>query len=224
MAAQGNRSFFAMIIAVVAAIAITVVAVLVAMMNRGGTVEVTAPDIAVVDQQTGAIVIGSADHVLETHIDFMCPYCGEFESLWGDDIAQAVDDGSVELHVYPLGFLDAQSKGTNYSTRAANSLYCLADEDPDAILPYMAALYADQPEEGTPGFSDEELLAFAANQGVASSAFQECVTSQAHKDLIGQLNRNVPVNPQTGKRGIPTILLDGERVTYTDGPGVLKTL
>jgi len=224
MANPANRSLFAMIIAVVVAIAVTVVAVLVYMMNRDGTVEVEAPDIAVVDQESGAIVVGSADHVLETYVDFMCPYCGEFESLWGEDIAQAVDDGSVELHVYPLGFLDAQSQGTNYSTRAANSLYCLADEDPDAILPYMASLFADQPAEGTAGLDDEQLLANAADAGVASAAFQECVTSQTHERLIGRLNGNVPVNPQTGKRGIPTILLDGERITYTDGPGVLATL
>jgi hypothetical protein len=50
------------------------------------------------------------------------------------------------------------------------------------------------------------------------------VTAQTHKDLIGQLNGTVPVNPATGRRGIPTVLLDGERIEYTDGPGVLAAL
>jgi protein-disulfide isomerase len=154
----------------------------------------------------------------------MCPYCGEFERSWGSEIAQAVDDGSIELRVYPLGFLDAQSDGTEYSSRAASSLYCLADEDPDAILPYMSALFADQPVEGSPGLSDAELLAHAADVGVSSGSFQDCVTAQTHKDLIGQLNGTVPVNPATGRRGIPTVLLDGERIEYTDGPGVLAAL
>jgi len=224
MANSANKSLFAMIIAVVAVVAVTVVAVLVYLMNRNATVEVEAPDIAVVDQQSGAIVVGSSEHVLETYVDFMCPFCGEFERSWGPSIAEAVEDGSIELHVYPVGFLDPQSDGTDYSSRAASSLYCLADEDPDAVLPYMASLFADQPSEGSPGLSDEELLAHAADAGVSSGSFQECVRAQTHKDLISQLNGTVPVNPATGSRGIPTILLDGERIEYTDGPGVLDSL
>jgi protein-disulfide isomerase len=224
MANPANRSLFAMILAVVVVIAVTAIAVVVYLMNRDAVADVDAPDIAVVDQETGAIVVGSGDHVLETYVDFMCPYCGEFERSWGSEIAQAVDDGSIELRVYPLGFLDAQSDGTEYSSRAASSLYCLADEDPDAILPYMSALFADQPVEGSPGLSDAELLAHAADVGVSSGSFQDCVTAQTHKDLIGQLNGTVPVNPATGRRGIPTVLLDGERIEYTDGPGVLAAL
>jgi len=224
MANQANRSLFAMLIAVGAVVAVTVIAVIVFAMNRGATVEVQAPDIAVVDQQTGAIVVGSADHKLETYVDFMCPYCGDFERSWGADIADAVDDGSVELHIYPLGYLDGQSQGTNYSTRAASSLYCVADEDPAAILPYMTAVFADQPAEGSKGLSDEQLLAHAADAGVSSGSFQECVASQTHADLISQLNGTVPTNPATGRRGIPAVLLDGERVDHTAGPGVLAGL
>ena len=215
-----NRSLLAMLAAVGAVVAVTVVAVFIYLGNRDSTVDVAAPDIAVVDQETGAIVLGSgsADRVLETHIDFMCPFCGDFERSWGAALADAVDDGSVQLRISPVRFLDARSEGTHYSTRAANSLYCLADEDPDAVLPYMASLYADQPEEDTPGYSDAELLAFAADQGVASSSFADCVESQTHKDLIDQLTANVPVNPQTGNRGIPTVILDGERIDWTAGP------
>ena len=222
MSQQSNRSLFAMIIGVVAVLAVTVVAVLVYMMNRDRTVEVQAPDIAVVDQETGAIALGSssADRVLETHIDFMCPFCGEFERSWGAAVADAVDDGSLQLRISPVRFLDAQSKGTEYSSRAAGSLYCLADEDPDAVLPYMAALYADQPEEGEPGFTDDELVGFAADQGVSSSAFKNCVTERPYQDLIEQLTSNVPVNPQSGKRGIPAVTLDGEWVDWTKGPAV----
>jgi len=92
------------------------------------------------------------------------------------------------------------------------------------VVPYMAALYADQPVEGSEGLSDEELLARAADVGVSSSSFQSCVTSQTYADFIAQLNGTVPVNPATGNRGIPAILLDGDRIDYTDGPGVLATL
>lgn len=213
-----------MLLSIVVVIAITVVAVLVYLMNRDAVTEVEAPDIAVVDQESGAIVVGSGEHVLETYVDFMCPYCGEFERSWGSDIASALDDGSITLRVVAVGFLDSQSSGTNYSTRAASSLYCVADEDPDAVVPYMAALYADQPVEGSEGLSDEELLAHAADVGVSSSSFRSCVTSQEYADFIAQLNGTVPVNPSTGNRGIPAILLDGDRIDYTEGPGVLATL
>lgn len=213
-----------MILAIVVVIAVTAIAILVFLMNRPTVDDASVPDIAVVDQETGAIVVGSGDHVLETYVDFMCPYCGEFERSWGSDIASALDDGSITLRVVPVGFLDSQSSGTNYSTRAASSLYCVADEDPDAVVPYMAALYADQPLEGSEGLSDEELLARAADVGVSSSSFQSCVTSQNYADFIAQLNGTVPVNPATGNRGIPAILLDGDRIDYTDGPGVLATL
>ncbi len=81
----------------------------------------------------------------------MCPVCNQFEQLYGPDIQKLVDDGTITLGIHPIAILDRQSQGTEFSTRAANAMYCVAVADGEAAVPFMEAMFANQPEEGTPG-------------------------------------------------------------------------
>ena len=79
--------------------------------------------------ETGAIAVGDGENTLDTYIDFMCPVCNQFEQAYGETIQSLVDDGTITLNIHPISILDRESQGTEYSTRAANAMYCVAAAD-----------------------------------------------------------------------------------------------
>ncbi len=88
-----------------------------------------------INAETGAIEVGNGDQTMDTYIDFMCPVCNQFEQLYGEAIDDLVDDGTITLNIHPISILDRASQGTEYSTRAANAMYCVAAADADARCP-----------------------------------------------------------------------------------------
>ena len=92
---------------------------------------------------------------MDTYIDFMCPVCNQFEQLYGEAIDGLVDDGTITLNIHPISILDRASQGTEYSTRAANAMYCVAAADADASVPFMQAMFANQPAEGSTGLTND---------------------------------------------------------------------
>ena len=66
---------------------------------------------------------------MDTYVDFMCPVCNQFEQAYGEAIQGLVDDGTITLNIHPISILDRASQGTEYSTRAANAMYCVAAAD-----------------------------------------------------------------------------------------------
>lgn len=149
-----------------------VVAIVVTLVNAGGRSDVADPGKPVVAPAgataNGALMIGqaSAPVRLEVFLDYMCPFCGRFERTNGADVERLVADGTVRLELYPLSFLDRTSAGTRYSTRAANAVATVADRAPDRLLAFHTALFANQPEEGSRGPSDDEIGDLARRAGV----------------------------------------------------------
>ena len=100
------------------------------------------------------IVVGHGPVRVDAFIDFLCPFCRQFELSSGPALAGLVTDGLISLAYHPMNFLD-QASTTNYSTRAAAASGCAADGG--RFAPYAHALFASQPPEGGPGLSDAEL-------------------------------------------------------------------
>src|SRR6478735_12705227 len=103
----------------------------------------------------------------------MCPICNQFEQSYGETIQGLVDDGSVTLNIHPISILDRSSQGTKYSTRGANAMYCVAVADAEASVPFMQAMYQNQPQEGSTGLTDEQILQIASGAGV--TGIDSCV-------------------------------------------------
>ena len=80
----------------------------------------------------------------------MCPVCNQFEQLYGPEIQNLVDDGTITLGIHPIAILDRLSQGTEFSTRAANAMYCVAVEDGDG----RAAVHAGDVREPARGGHD----------------------------------------------------------------------
>jgi len=133
--------------------------------------DVSAPEPA---NESGAIPVGKDgvgkpgddDVLVKVYFDFMCPYCGQFDQINHQALDDIVAGGGVTIDYHPLAFLDAQSSGTFYSTRAANAAAVVADQDPEHFSAFVTALYAHQPAEGSKGLTDDEIEKIATDVGV----------------------------------------------------------
>jgi len=184
----------------------------------------TPPTGANIEQETGAILVGDGEDRLDTYIDFMCPICGQFEQVYGPEIEGLVDEGAITLGLHPISILDRYSQGTEYSTRAANAMYCVAEADGDAALPFMRTMFANQPAEGTAGLTDEQLIEIAGSVGV--TAIDECVTGGAYSDFVTAMTKKTPIQPGSQGIGTPTVAVNGEVIANSSlpEPGQLATL
>jgi protein-disulfide isomerase len=103
--------------------------------------------------------------VVDVTSDFICPICGTFEQLQGEALREKALAGQIILIEHPLGYLDVYST-TEYSTRAASAAVLVAAMDPTHYVAFTEQLWENQPEEGGPGLSDDELIALAKAAGV----------------------------------------------------------
>ena len=124
------------------------------------------------------IVLGDGPVRVDAFIDFLCPYCRRFELSSGPALATMLAEHRINLAYHPMNFLD-QASTTRYSTRAAASSGCAADQD--RFMDYMHALFGNQPPEGSAGLSDIELVAVGESVGLGP-AFASCVREGGYLD------------------------------------------
>ncbi|MDR2114728.1 MAG: thioredoxin domain-containing protein [Bifidobacteriaceae bacterium] len=116
----------------------------------------------------GAPAAGDNVPVLRLYSDYMCPGCGEVDRRLATKLQDLASNGEVKLEVQPVSFLDRLSQGTDYSTRAANAAFTVAQYAPDQFLAFHNELFASdvQPKENTEGLSNEKLAEIAQSLGV----------------------------------------------------------
>ena len=162
------------------------------------------------------------------YLDYQCPFCKDFETTNGESIATWVSGGIATLEVHPVAKLDTASQGTRYSSRAANAAACVANYKPTLFLGVNAALYVNQPAEGTAGLTDSELLTVLAAESADSGEIQNCVRTEEFKDWVAaateRTNGAIPNSELTELPGTPTVLVNGQRYlgSLTDASEFLK--
>lgn len=166
---------------------------------------------------------------LDVYVDYMCPVCGQFEAINGASIAELREAGDVTLVVHPVAILDRASQGTEYSTRAASAAAWVADRAPEQFNAFHEAMFASQPDENTPGLSDEQIAQVAEQAGVPADVASGIADGEA-TDTFGEWVEASTesagsdpdvVNPETGGMGTPTVLIDGERFGGWQAAGAL---
>lgn len=185
-------------------------------MNSAASGPGTQPTASNIDITTGAIHVGEGEQTLDTYVDFMCPICNNFEQVFGSTIESLVDDGTITLNIHPIAILDRYSQNTEYSTRAANAMYCVAVSDADAALPFQQAMFGNQPSENSTGLTDDEIVAIAA--GVGATDVADCITGGTYKQFVGSITQQTPIQP--GQTGIatPTVSINGEVIANSTLP------
>ena len=217
MAATARKTnWFAIWVSVAVVVALVLVAALVVWMNNTANDPGPAPQSATINSETGAIAVGDGDGSLDTYIDFMCPVCNQFEQAYGGAIEGLVQDGTITLNLHPISILDRASQGTEFSTRAANAMYCVAEADGTAALPFMQTMFANQPAEGSEGLSNEEMIAIAADAGV--TGVDACVNDGEYADFVTAMTDRTPVAPGAQGIGTPTIAVNGEVISTSTLP------
>jgi protein-disulfide isomerase len=105
------------------------------------------------------IVIGGGPATVDLYIDFICPFCRQFEEASASVLAAIVAANAASLVYHPLGFLDRLSS-TGYSSRAAAASGCASDGN--KFIEYKDVLFRNQPEEGGAGLSDPSLRSWVS--------------------------------------------------------------
>ena len=152
------------------------------------------------------------------YVDYLCPYCGQFEAANAEQITNWVTAGNATLEVHPISILDGNSAGSKYSTRAANAAACVANYDPNNFLPVHTALFANQPAEGTTGLTNAQLVSLVEGAGVTDADVTSCINNQEFSSWVGTATDRALSGPLGNAdiekvSGTPTVLVNG--VSYT---------
>lgn len=170
---------------------------------------------ATADAVPGAIPI-------QIWLDYQCPDCNDFEKANAEQISTLVTQGVVTFEIHPVAILDRASLGDRYSSRAANATACVANYSPNSFFDFSAALFANQPDMGTSGLTDDDLLALATGAGVErEDRVSECISSETFATWVADATERAAGNPDLlgaeGRFGTPTVLVNGKK--YTGAPG-----
>jgi protein-disulfide isomerase len=144
--------------------------------------------------------------VLAMYEDFQCPHCRDFEKAFGPTISKLIDSGAVAADYYMVSILNSRAND-DYSTRAANAAYCVADESKEAFARFHSALFAMQPEEGAGGAPDNARLIETARQAGAAGSVPGCINSGKYNKMVDGLAAAAKIT------ATPTIKLNDQEVS-----------
>lgn len=167
---------------------------------------------------------GPADILL--FVDYRCPICMLFEQANGATLEEAITSGEATLQVRALTFLDRVSAGSEYSSRAASAMACIAEEQPKLAWPAHTALLSSdvQPEENNAGLTDDELIAAVEEHaGALTPATQSCIADHSYLPFAQaftdwSFTNAIPnaLDPTLAVQGTPFAIVNG--VPYTGAP------
>lgn len=158
----------------------------------------------------------SGKPVLEIHLDFMCPHCGEFERINAEDLQTMVANEEATVHLVPRNFMDPQSSSGDYSTRAAAALVAVHADDAADPMAFQELMFANQP--GAEGLSDEQIEAFATEAGASEQAISD-IQAGTYAGWVDRV-----ANPYGAENGgaTPYVEIDGTTYEGWTQPGALR--
>jgi len=137
--------------------------------------------------------------------DFLCPACGNFERGFGPTVSKLIDSGAIAADYYMVGLL-SRAENQDYSSRAGNTAYCVADESIDAFRRLHTALYTKdiQPSETGTSFPDNAKLIELAREAGVVGKVPECVKAGKYLPMVDGLATS------QGIHATPTVRINGQ--------------
>lgn len=182
-------------------------------------VEIVVP--AGVDQ-TGGFVVGMSGVLgvdvpedaprVDVYADFMCPACGHFEAVNGQDLNELREQGVIQLYFHPISILDDHWAGEYHSTRMANAVATVADRAPEHFLDFYMAIFEHEPSWG--GLTDGQIAAIATDVHVPADVVA-VLGDGIHTGWVASATRTAV---DDGLAGTPTIMVDGMFVWHSEVP------
>ena len=143
--------------------------------------------------------------VVTFYEDFLCPACGNFERGFGPTVSKLIDDGAIAADYYMVGLL-SRAQNQDYSSRAGNTAYCVADESIDAFRRFHTALYTKdiQPSETGTSFPDNAKLIELAREAGVVGKVPQCVKAGKYLAMVDGLATS------QGIHATPTVRINGQ--------------
>jgi protein-disulfide isomerase len=158
---------------------------------------------------------------IRLYVDYLCANCGTFSTNNSEQLRTWVSSGAATLEVHPIALLTTKSAGSQYSLRAANAAACVAEYSPDGFFDFHESLFQSQPEEGTTGLDDDELISRARTAGVSNLAkVTSCIekqrfTSWVREATVRALNGPIPGADIDAITTAPTVIVNGKKFQNT---------
>ncbi|MEU6543375.1 DsbA family protein [Streptomyces sp. NPDC046859] len=170
------------------------------------------------------VVIGedSAKKTLVMYEDPRCPACAQFEQTVGSTVDKDVKDGKYKIQFVGATFIDNNVPGEG-SKNALSALGAALNVGPEAFLEYKTALYSTKyhPEETEDQFKDDAYLIKVANTVDAlkdNKQFQTAVKKGTYDKWALVMSEKFDTDGgKYGFQGTPTLLMDGKKITGSDG-------
>lgn len=156
---------------------------------------------------------------VEVYLDFLCPACGSLERAVSPTWQAMMEAGQLNVEIHPNAFLD-QASTDNFSTRSAAATTYIAQNEPDKVLPFIEAMFAEdvQPAEGSSyqPFSNDDIAKVAVDAGVSEDVAKAAV-EETYSDWVGAVSRYTVLRPEVqhpsgqykGQMTTPTVLING---------------
>ncbi|MGW3988914.1 thioredoxin domain-containing protein [Streptomyces sp. NPDC004830] len=176
------------------------------------------------------VVIGkdSADKTLVMYEDPRCPACAAFEQAVGPTVDKDVEDGKYKIQFVGATFIDRNVPGVG-SKNALSALGAALNVSPEAFLEYKTALYSTKfhPEETEDKFKDDDYLIKVANSvdGLkGNKTFQTAVKKGTYDKWALVMGEKFDADGEKyGFQGTPSLVMDGKKVTGSDGQSAPMT-
>ncbi|MFJ2620902.1 DsbA family protein [Glutamicibacter sp. NPDC087344] len=136
------------------------------------------------------------------YVDANCVHCADFEATYGDQVNEWLAAGDITIDYRNVGYLDGGSP-TNFSSRGANALACVANDNAAAYMPFVTALWGHY-EQGE--MKNAELAEMAIASG-ASENVTSCIDKGTFRPFV-QYTTNAA--KYDGVAGTPTLVVQGK--------------
>ena len=162
----------------------------------------------------GAILQGNADAkiTIDLYEDFQCPICKEEHQTNESQYDKWVAAGTVKIMIHPIAILDRASS-TSYASRALNAAAAVENYAPASFLKFRDLLFANQPEEGSAGLTDDQLIQYAVQAGAPESKIRKAVENQV---FLAWAAKTTDDASKAGVTGTPFIKIDGAKMQNWD--------
>ena len=152
---------------------------------------------------------------LEIFMDPMCPWCGKVGRVIDPQLQRMISAGQINVTYNFLNFLDSVSSD-QYSSRVDNALAMVAQEDPDHLPAFAAAVFAAdfQPDESSyQAVSDARLADQAVGVGVPRS-LADRFAQGTYRPWVDKVNAysitRKDAKDAKGEFSTPTIMINGK--------------
>ncbi|MGN2635610.1 DsbA family protein [Nocardia takedensis] len=158
---------------------------------------------------SGAVRIGKPEAKVTVRVvaDLQCPACKAFEAANEQTLSQAVNSGTAAVEYNIISFLDKASTN-QYSSRAANASYCVAQADPSKYQTWIATMFERQPAEGGAGLTDDQLIEIAKSVGYTDEV-ASCITDKTYAKFVTSTTQQAF---DSGVDSTPTVYVNNEKI------------